>query len=523
MKKVRSEKTNQPTGVSNRTMGRREFVGGAAAILAGAATYRTGVARADSAATSLKTLDGSTIAVDNSAVTELKKGLKGDFLVDGLPDYDAARHIWNAAIDRRPAIIIRCADADDIVRSVRFARRHNALVSVRAGGHNAVGFAINDGGLTIDLTRLRDVQVDQSARTARVGGGATFADFDGATHKFGLASTGPIISMVGVGGYTLGGGMGWLHRKLGLGCDNLISAKVVTADGRIVEASKTSHSDLYWAIRGGGGNFGIISNFEFRLAPVSDVLAGLVFHPLEDLPKVASFVRDFNDHAPDDVCVWLMMRKAPASPLLPTEMHGRLVATIAACYASADEDGDKALAPLRQFGRPLIDLVKRRAYSDWQKALDPSWGNGFHNQWIGHYLPELTDGAAQTMLEYVSKVTSPATDVKLINLGGAVARVDEDATAFGYRKSKYALVIQTRWAKADETAQHLAWSQEFFDAMKVHSTGKVYVNFIADEGAKRVMDAYNPEAFKRLQAIKAKYDPRNQFRMNQNIPPSPRA
>ncbi len=523
MTKPHSGKDIRPTAPRSGEMGRREFVGAAACILAGAASYRTGVAHAEPTGTNLRTLDGGTIALDNSAVMELKRGLKGDFLVDGTPDYDAARRIWNAAIDRRPAMIVRCADVADIVQAVHFAKRHNALVSVRAGGHNHVGFAICDGGLTIDLTRLREVRVDPDRKTATAGGGVTFADYDAATHTFGLASTGPIISMVGVGGFTLGGGMGWLHRKLGLGCDNLISAHVVTADGRIVKASKTKHADLFWAIRGGGGNFGIVSNFEFCVAPVTEVLAGLIFHPLEELPNVAAFIRDFNAHAPDDVCVWLMLRKAPASPLLPNDMHGRPVATIAVCYAGTSQDGDKVIAPLRQFGRPLIDLVKRRAYTDWQKALDPSWGNGFRNQWVGHYLPEFTDGAAQTMLEYVSKVTSPLTDVKLINLGGAVARVDENDTAFGYRNSKYALVIQTRWVNADESAQHLAWTQAFFEAMKVHSTGKVYVNFIADEGEKRVRDAYNPQAFKRLQAIKEKYDPRNQFRMNQNIYPAPSA
>ena len=353
----------------------------------------------------MRTLDGDTVAVDSSALEELRRGLKGDLLADGLPEYDAARRIWNAAIDRRPALIVRCVDVNDVVRAVRFAERHHALISVRGGGHNAAGFATCDGGLMIDLTRLRQMAVDPTRRTARVGGGATFADYDAATHACGLASTGPIISMVGVGGFTLGGGIGWLHRKLGLASDNLISAQIVTADGRIVEASETSHEDLFWAVRGGGGNFGIVAAFEFRLAPVSSVLAGFVYHPLEDLPELAAFVRDFNANAPDDVCVWLMMRKAPASPTLPPELHGRPVATIAICYAGPREEGERIVRPLRRFGRPLLDLVGPRAYADWQKSLDPAWGNGFGNHWVGHYLPELTDASARTMLEYVSKVT----------------------------------------------------------------------------------------------------------------------
>lgn len=501
-------------------MERREFLGRAALVLAGAAGYRSAYAQEALSGLALKTLDGGVTRIDSAAVAELKAGLQGEFLIDGMLEYEASRRIWNAAIDRRPAVIVRCVATGDIVRAVRFARRHNALLSVRAGGHNHVGFAVCDGGVMIDLTRMTSVEVDEGRRIARVGGGATFAAYDAATSKAGLASTGPIISMVGVGGYTLGGGIGWLHRKMGLGCDNLVSAEIVTAEGEIVSASKKTNPDLFWALRGGGGNFGVVSGFEFGLAPLTEVVAGLVFHPLEDLPKVAAFVRDFNSNAPDEVCVWMLMRKAPASPALPTEIHGRPVAIMGVCYAGPAENGEKVLKPLRQFGRPLLDLVKARPYPDWQRALDGAWGNGFHNQWVGHYLPEFTDAAAQTLLEYVSKVPSPFTDVKLANMGGAIARVGEDETAFGFRNSKYALVIQARWKNPSESAQNLAWTQEFFDAMKAHSTGKVYVNFIADEGERRVEDAYTTRTFKKLRGIKAKYDPSNLFRMNQNIRPT---
>jgi FAD/FMN-containing dehydrogenase len=499
---------------------RREFLGSSAFLFAGLTSYRMAIAQEETPGVVLKTLDGGSVAIDSAAVKELKAGLRGEFLIEGMPEYEAARQIWNAAINRHPAFIIRCADIGDIVQAVRFAKRHNALLSVRGGGHNDVGFAVCDGGVMIDLTHLVSVNVDAAAQIAEVGGGATFGVYDPATHNSGLASTGPIISMVGVGGYTLGGGIGWLHRKLGLACDNLVSAQMVTADGAILTASAEMNPDLFWAIRGGGGNFGIVSSFKFRLAPVKDVLAGLIFHPLEDLPEVAAHVREFNAGAPDDVCVWLTMRKAPVSPTLPAELRGRPVATIAVCWAGDAETGEKLLKPLRQFSRPLLDLVKIRPYPDWQKALDPAWGNGFCNQWVGHYLPELTDAAAQTMLEHVSKVTSPFTDVKLATLGGAVARVGENDTAFGFRDSKYAFVIQTRWKDPKESSQHLAWTQKFFDAMKVYATGKVYVNFLADEGEKRVADAYNTNSFRRLREIKAKYDPGNLFRMNQNIRPT---
>ena len=499
---------------------RRDFLGIAASLLASSKALSIPIAHAETKGLILKTLDGQSVGIDSAALAELKATLRGEILTESAPEYDAVRQIWNAAINRRPALIVRCATAGDIAQAIRFAKRHNALLSVRGGGHNHVGFAVADGGVMLDLSPLRDVTVDETQQTARAGGGCTFGAYDAKTHESGLASTGPIISLVGVGGYTLGGGIGWLHRKLGAGCDALVSAEVVTAEGEIVAASEKADPDLFWAIRGGGGNFGVVSSFEFRLAPVKDVLAGLIFHPLEDLPKVAAFVRDFNASAPDDVCVWIMMRKAPASPVLPKELHGRPVAVIGVCHAGDGETGERVLKPLRQFGRPLIDLVKVRPYPDWQKALDPAWGNGFHNQWVGHYLPELTDAAAATLLEHVSKVPSPFTDVKLAHLEGAIARVGEGDTAFGNRNSRYALVIQARWKNPEESAGQLAWTQAFLDAMKAHSTGKVYVNFVADEGEARITDAYNARSLERLRAIKAKYDPGNQFRLNQNIRPA---
>ena len=406
---------------------------------------------------------------------------------------------------------------------MRFADRHDALVSVRAGGHNAAGFAICDGGLVIDLTRVNHTTVDAARRTAVVGGGATFAGYDAATSAFGLASTGPIISMVGVEVHA--------RRSASAGCTASWASRAttscprrsLTASGSVVEASPTSHPDLFWALRGGGGNFGVVSAFAFRVAPVPTVLAGLIYHPLEDLPGVASFVRDFNATAPDDVCVWLMMRRAPASAALPSELHGRLVVAIAVCHAGPLESGERLIRPLRRFGAPLLDQVQVRQYAEWQRSLDRAWGNGFGNHWTGHYLPELTDASAHTLLEHVSRVTSPHSDVKLVQLGGAVARVGENDTAFSFRDAKYALVIQTRWENPAAAARHLAWSRDFFDAMRAHATGKVYVNFMADEGHSRVADAYTRETFTRLRAIKAEYDPRNRFRLNQNIVPSGRA
>ena len=501
-------------------MKRREMLASAAAMLVGSAWYHRAQAQADVQGLKIRTLAGETVAVDAAAVKELAAGLQGDILVPGTPDYDSSRAIWNAAIDHHPAIIVRCAGSSDVARAVRFAGRQNAVLSVRGGGHNGVGFAVAEGGVMIDLSRMAGVSVDADARTARAGGGALFANYDAATHKAGMASTGPIISMVGLGGYALGGGVGWLHRKLGLGCDSLASTEVVTADGAIVTASTTENSDLFWALRGGGGNFGVATSLQYRLSPVNDVMAGLIFHPLEDLPKVAAFVRGYMAQAPDDLGLWLLMRKAPASPALPKEMHGRPVVAIAVCYAGPDGAAGGVVGAVRQFGKPMIDLVKVRPYPEWQRALDGAWGNGFRNRWVGHYLSDLTEAAAQTLLEHVSKVPSPFTDTKLATMGGAVARVGENDTACGFRDSKYALVIQTRWKNAEEDAAQLAWTHDFFEAMRPHGTGKVYVNFVADEGEKRVADAYNAASLARLRTIKAKYDPNNLFRLNQNIRPA---
>jgi FAD/FMN-containing dehydrogenase len=501
-------------------MKRRKVLGSAAAMLVGSAWFRRAQTQADVQGLKIRTLAGHTVAVDAAAVKELAAGLQGDLLVPGMPEYDSSRAIWNAAIDHHPAVIVRCAGTADVARTVRFAGRQNAALSVRGGGHNAVGFAVVEGGVMIDLSRMAGVSVDADARTARAGGGALFANYDATTHQSGLASTGPIVSMVGLGGYTLGGGIGWLHRKLGLSCDNLASAEVVTADGATLTASATENSDLFWALRGGGGNFGVATALQYRLSPVNDVMAGLIFYPLEDLPKVAAFVRNYMAHAPDELGLWLLMRKAPASPALPKEMHGRPVVAIAVCYASSDGAAKEVVGQVRQFGKPLIDLVKVRPYPKWQRALDGAWGNGFRNRWVGHYLADLTDAAAETLLEHVSKVPSPFTDTKLATMGGAVARVGENDTACGFRDSKYALVIQARWKSAEEDAAQLAWTQDFFEAMKLHGTGKVYVNFVADEGNARVADAYNPQALARLRAIKAKYDPNNLFRLNENIRPA---
>ncbi len=467
----------------------------------------------------LTTRTGGFSEISLKEIQRLRQSLSGRLIQPGEEDYDAARGIWNARIQSKPALIIRCANASDIAAGMHFASDCDALLSIRAGGHNHTGHSLCDGGMTIDLSAMRRVTVDAQAGTAEADGGTTFADYDAGTHALGLASTGAIVSMVGIAGYTLGGGIGWLHRKMGLGCDNLVAAEVISARGEIMQANADENPDLFWALRGGGGNFGVVSSFKFKLHPLQNVLAGIVFYPLEDLPLIGQAVEEVNDHAPDELTVWLLLRRAPAIPALPVEMHGKHVAGIGICYAGDANKGEDVIRPLRHIGKPLADLVKIRPYPQWQAAFDPLWSDGYGNEWMGHYLPSLDEKAIATLQKHVSRVPSRDSDVKIVHLGGAVARIGENETAFSFRNSKYALAIQARWKDPAAEGENLEWIRQFFEEMKAHSTGKVYVNFIADEGLARVADAYSQQTFQRLREIKAIYDPDNRFRLNQNIPP----
>jgi FAD/FMN-containing dehydrogenase len=468
----------------------------------------------------LATLKGESVDISSRDVQRLRQSLSGRLIQPGDEDYDAARSIWNARIDRKPGVIVRCTNTSDIAAALRFAEEFNLFLSTRAGGHNHTGHSLCDGGMTLDLSAMRKVRVDSERAIAEADGGATFAEYDAATQAAGLASTGAIVSMVGVAGYTLGGGIGWLHRKMGLGCDNLVAAEVVSAKGEILQANTEENPDLLWALRGGGGNFGVVSSFQFKLHPLREVLAGIVFYPLEELARVGRVVAEMNEDAPDELTVWMLLRRAPSIPALPPEMHGVHVAAVGICYAGTGERAEKAVQPLRRISKPLADLVKARPYAQWQSAFDSIWGDGYGNEWMGHYLPGLSEAALATLQKHVEKVPSRHSDVKVARLGGAMARVEENATAFSFRDSAYALAIQARWSGAEEEAENLQWIHDFFEDMKVHSTGRVYVNFIADEGPLRVADAYNAATFQKLRQIKARYDPENRFCLNQNIPPA---
>jgi FAD/FMN-containing dehydrogenase len=447
--------------------------------------------------------------------------LQGELVAPGDPGYDDARRIWNGAIDRRPGLIARCTGVADIVAAVRFARERDLLVAVRGGGHGVGGHAVCEGGLVVDLSPMKGVWVDPAARTARAQPGVLWGEFDRETQLHGLATTGGIVTHTGIAGLTLGGGIGWLMRKYGATVDNLLSVELVTADGELVRASDEENRDLFWGIRGGGGNFGIVTSFEYRLHPVGPiVLAGPIFYPLDDAPEVLRFYRDFIADAPDELTTIVNLRIAPPLPFLPEEVHGRPIVMVAACYAGPIEQGAKVVRPLKAFGSPLVDLLEPKPYLTLQAMFNLSVPHGWHYYWKSWELPPLSDEAIDTLVEHASKLTSPRSYCIIFQLGGALSRVGENETAFSQRDAAHNVNINGVWLEDDEEPQrHVEWTREFFAALEPLAPGRVYVNFLGDEGQDRVRAAYGDEKYERLVALKMKYDPTNFFRLNQNIEP----
>jgi len=467
----------------------------------------------------VKTRSGGMTTVPQRAIESFTAAFRGQLLRPGSPEYDGARGIWNAMIDRRPALIARCATADDVVAAVRLAGAHDLLVAVRGGGHNIAGNAVCDGGLMIDLSAMNTVQVDAAKRTARVGPGATLGDVDRATQAHALATPTGINSTTGIAGLTLGGGFGWLSRSLGLTIDNLLSAEVVTADGALVRASAAENPDLFWGIRGGGGNFGVVTSFEFRLHPVGpEVLSGLIVHPLDAAGDVLRFYREFLKTAPDEFACWCVLRKAPPLPFLPPEWHGREILVLAMCYSGAIADGERIARPLRSFGHPIADVVAPHPFTAWQAILDPLLTPGMRNYWKSHDFLELSDGLIDVLTDHARRLPDPQTEIAFAQLGGAVSRVPADATAYTHRDAQFVLNVHGRWADPAKDTACIAWARQLFQAATPFATGGVYVNFLTQEEQGRVPAAYGSN-YARLVALKKKYDPSNLFRVNQNIGP----
>jgi len=462
------------------------------------------------------------IATEPAAVdtTQLRTQFRGALVRPGEEGYDEARRVWNGAIDRRPALIARCAGADDVVEAIRFARERELAVSVRGGGHSVAGHGVCDGGLMLDLSLMKSVRVDPGARTARAAGGVLWSELDRATQQFALATTGGIISHTGIGGLTLGGGLGHVMRKHGLTVDNLLAVELVTADGELLRVDAESEPDLFWGLRGGGGNFGVATAFEYRVHPVGPmVLGGPVFWPLSDAPEVLRALREVTPEAPDELGISISIMPAPPLPFLPPAQFGKPVIGLVLAWAGDIAAGERATAPLRSVGSPLADVVRPIPYLALQTMLDGGAPPGRHYYWKAHRLPTLSDAAIEVLLERARAFTSPFAQINGWAVGGAVSRVDPDATAVGEREVGFELSMTVGWPPADrDGARHRQWSRDGWEALRGESAG-VYANFISDEGSAGVEAAYGGR-LARLTALKDRYDPANVFRMNANIPPS---
>lgn len=460
------------------------------------------------------------IVIDPAASYAFAGRLRGELVVPDSAAYDEARAVWNGMIDKRPALVARCTDTADVVAAVDFARDHGLLLALRGGSHNVAGHATCDGGLVADLSPMNGVRVDPEASTVRVDGGALWSDVDAATAPHGLAVPAGLVSATGVAGLILGGGFGWLARRYGLTCDHLLSAEVVTADGAVLTASEDEHPDLFWALRGGGGNFGAVTEFEFRARRVPEVTAGLVIHRLEDAAEVIREYRRVVYEAADSLTCYLLFRPAPPAPFVPQELHGRPILALVLCALGEPEEAEALARPLRDIGDPVADIVTRRPYSAWQSFSDANWQPGWRDYWKADYMSSLPDEAVDILVAHAAELPTTVSDFKVAHFEGAIARVPTDATAFPHRDAPHVFALNTRWKDPAQDAEMIAWSRSFHAAMKPFGTGGVYVNFVGDdEGEDRVHQSFGPN-YPRLAQIKAAYDPKNLFRVNQNIRPS---
>lgn len=468
----------------------------------------------------MMTVCGRTVNLPLSDVTRFAADIRGRILRAGDEDYDAARTLWNGMIDKRPALIVRCAQTADVVQAIKFARDHALLLSVRSGGHNIAGSALCDGGIVIDLSQMRAATVDPENRRATVQAGATLGELDAATQAHGLATPVGINSTTGIAGLTLGGGFGWLSRKYGMTIDNLESAEVVTADGEVLRASADENPDLFWALRGGGGNFGVVTRFEYRLHPVGpNLLSGLIVYPIEEARDVLREYRDFMATAPDDLSVWTVLRPAPPLPFLPQEIHGRLIMALAMLYTGDPEQGTTLIEPLRHFGNPVGEHVDALPYVAWQKAFDPLLTAGARNYWKSHNFTELDGRLLDTAVDYIEKLPSPQCEIFIAALGGETARHAPQSTAYAHRDAQFVMNVHGRWDDPADDSRCIGWARDFFNASAPFASGGVYVNFMTAEESSRIHAAYGPN-YDRLARVKRMYDPNNLFRLNQNIQPA---
>jgi FAD/FMN-containing dehydrogenase len=453
-------------------------------------------------------------------IDELKGSLKGELLLPKDSAYEGARRIWNAMIDKRPALIVRCANTSDVVQAVKFAKENGLVLAVRGGGHNIAGNAVCDDGLVIDHSQMKAERLDVNDRRDTVEGGATLGDMDAATQAHGLATPLGINSTTGVAGLTLGGGFGWLSRKFGMTIDNLESVELVTAAGEIVRASASENPDLFWALRGGSGNFGVVTRFEYRLHPVGpDLLSGLIVYPISEAKSVLQKYREFTTTAPDELSVWTVLRLAPPLPFLPEAVHGKGVVVLAFLHAGDPKQGERLIEPLRTFGTPVGEHVGVQPYTAWQQAFDPLLAPGARNYWKSHNFSKLEDKLFDTVIDAIAKLPTAECEIFFGAIGGATMRPAPDSAAYAHRDARFVMNVHGRWADPADDKRCIGWARDFFAASAPFASGGVYVNFLTADEGERVRDAYGPN-YARLTQVKRKYDPDNLFCVNQNIKPA---
>ena len=457
--------------------------------------------------------------LNKASLDQFRISLRGELIQPQDEGYDAARKVYNGMIDRRPRLIARCLDVGDIISAVKFAKENNLLLAVRGGGHNGAGLGVCDDGLVIDLSRRRGIRVDPKKRTVQVESGCTWGDVDHATHVFGLAVPCGIISTTGVAGLTLGGGHGYLTRKFGLTIDNLLEADVVLADGSFVTASAGENEDLYWALRGGGGNFGVVASFTFKAYPVSTVYAGPMLWPLDKAVQVMEWYREFLPKAPEEMFGFLAFLNVPPAPPFPEHLHGKTMCGVVWCYSGPINEAEKAFKPIRQIGPPAVDFVGPMPYPMLQTLFDPLLPTGLQWYWKGDFVNELSDEAIKLHLKYGSELPSLLSTMHLYPIDGAPQRVKKNDTAFSFREARWSMVIAGIDPDPTNKDRITKWAKTYWEALHPYSAGGAYVNFMMEEGQNRVEATYR-DNYKRLSQIKRKYDPMNLFRVNQNIPPA---
>jgi FAD/FMN-containing dehydrogenase len=451
-------------------------------------------------------------------IEDVRAQIRGDVITASDAGYDGARMVYNAMHDRSPAAILRCANAGDVIAAVNYARECGGDVSVRGGSHSAPGFGTNDGGVVIDLSPMKGIRVDPRARTARADGGCTWGDFNHATHAFGLATTGGIISTTGIAGLTLGGGIGYLTRGLGLSLDNLLSADVVTADGQFLVASEKENEDLFWALRGGGGNFGVVTSFEYRLHPIKDIVAGIFIFPLDHARALFQFYREFIEDAPEELGAFPAYLIAPPLPFLPEAAHGKTFCGMVACWAGPLDKGEKAFQPIRAVGPTVGELVSPMPYPAINTLFDALLPPGLQQYWKGAFADSLSDGAIEAHLEHGPKIPTVNCAMHIYPINGAVNRVSPEATAFAYRDMKFATVIAGAWPDAADNDKNIKWVKDYYRALEPHSSPAGYINFMDADDQGRIRENYKGN-YERLVSAKRKYDPGNLLHLNQNIKP----